>query len=364
MSLTDLSQRYATVSYPTDGVTTLWEISFQGGYINEDYIHAYSVAVDPETGLETDRTEHALVVVDPGHVSITPAVPDNRVVRIFRDTPKVSPLVQFTNGRILNKANIDLANRQAIHAIAEIVDNLVANRIQVDQQTGVVIDTVAIIREIHEQVIALLAASGIVSVTPRLWTFLGDGEQTHFEMEGADIFNPGFYDTYVSGLGVVPGVAYNIIEPTDDTETQMAFIEPLPDGAVAFAVLRGYARPYTGPPPVTDIRTPIRGTSGTSYFVTVADQFALILCSSNEPVTVTISDILAPGSVSEMRDGSYFSVVQIGTGAVTLAPDSGELIVPEGCLPQTRARGTTISATCTSAESNTWLITGDLAQEV
>ncbi len=365
MAIGDLDFRYATDSYETDGIQTDWNISFSGGYISEAHVGAYSVVVDAETGLETDRTEHTLTFLSETVVRITPAVPADRKLYLYRDTPKTDIMVQFVNGKVLNKANLDLANRQAIFGIAEIVDALSAARIAVDQQTGNIIDLSQIIRQVYEDVMALLAAGGIVSVTPRVWTFAFNGEDTDFPMEGADVEHPGFYDTYVAGAGLNPADDYTVILGDTPAESIMRFAEVYPDGQIGFAVLRGYAKPYTGPPPVTDLRIPIIPFSGTAYFAGKETEFALVRCSNAAAVSINIKEISPSAGASAMRTGSYFSVYQRGSGQVSFLPETGEVqfIVPAGCVAKTRGVGCTMTATCDDSEANIWLISGDLAQE-
>ena len=363
MAIGDLDFRYATDSYETDGIQTDWNISFSGGYISEAHVGAYSVVVDAETGLETDRTEHTLTFLSETVVRITPAVPADRKLYLYRDTPKTDIMVEFVNGKVLNKANLDLANRQAIFGLAEIVDALSAARIEVNQQTGSIIDLSQIIRQVYDDVVALLAAGGIVSVTPRVWTFIFNGEDTDFTMAGADVEHPGFYDTYVSGAGLNPDGEYTVILGDTPATSIMRFSQVYADGVVGFAVLRGYAKPYTGPAPITDLRVPIIDFSGTAYFAGKEYEFALIRCTSDTAVSVNLKEISPTGGSEEMRSGSYLFAHQRGAGQVTFVPETPgvTLVVPGGMLPKTRASGSTISAVCDSADANTWILGGDLA---
>ena len=365
MAIGNLDFRYATDSYETDGIQTDWNISFSGGYISEAHVGAYSVVVDAETGLETDRTEHTLTFLSETVVRITPAVPANRKLYLYRDTPKTDIMVSFVNGKVLNKANLDLANRQAIFGIAEIVDALSAARIAVDQQSGNIVNLSEIIQEVYETVLALLAEGGIVSVTPRVWAFEFNGEDTDYPMPGADVGDPGFYDTYVSGAGLNPLSDYTVILGEDVADSVIRFTEAPPLGQTGFAVLRGWAKPYTGPSPVTDLRIPVIPFSGTAYFAGKESEFSLVVCSSASNVQFNVKEISPTGGASELRTGSYLSVRQAGSGQVSLISETPEvtIIAPTGYQAATRALGSTVSLVCESAETNVWSVTGDLAQE-
>ena len=362
MAIGDPSFRYAVDTYDTDGVQTDWNVSFSGGYINEAHVGAYSVVVDPETELETDRIEHTLVFLSATVVRISPAIADGRKLYIYRDTPKTDIMVSFVNGKVLNKANLDLANRQAIFGIAEIVDALAAARIVVDQQTGNIINLQQIINQVYEEVLELLAAGGIVSVAPRVWTFEFNGDDATFAIPGADVEAPGFYDVYVSGAGLQPVAEYTVEIAEDTADSTMTFSTVHADGLTGFAVLRGYAKPYVGAPPVTDLRLPVVDVPGTTYFVDKPAEFAVLRCSNSAGCAVTVKTI-PPGASPEdaMSVGSYFSVTQRGAGQVELLEDTGvTLILPDGLVAKTRAVGSTISAYCDNAESNTWVVAGDL----
>lgn len=134
MAVNDPMYRYAMQTFEADGVRTQYEISFDGGYIRQADVVAYSEAVDPETGLNYDYTPHTLTFlsesVDPltewkvATVEIAPAVADGRILTIRRDTAKAAPIVNYESGSILTEKNLDLSNRQNVFAVAEIHDRL------------------------------------------------------------------------------------------------------------------------------------------------------------------------------------------------------------------------------------------------
>lgn len=372
MAINDPNYRYATQTWEADGVRTLYDIAFDGGYIRQSDVVAFSVLVDEATGLTTNRTIHTLTFLDESEdevtgwktaqVEITPAVAAGRRVVIFRSTEKSAPLVRYTGGSILTEKNLDLANDQSVFGIAEIMDGLNAAAISIEQQVQEVIDLNELIRNIYEQVLELLAAGGIVSVAPRVWFGEGDGTTTDFPLVGADVSEPGFYDTYIVGVGKEPDTDYTIIMGETIADTILRFNVAPSIGQRWFTVLRGYARPYTGPQPITSLNIPIINTGLSEFFVDEAAKFALIVCTNSTGNTnLTIKEIPAVTATS-MEQGSYFSAVQVGSAQVEFLTDPGvTLIVPAGCVAKTRTVGATISATCISADDNTWLVSGDLA---
>ena len=374
MAVNDPTYRYATQTWEADGVRTQYEIAFDGGYIRQSDVVAFSVLVDEDTGLTTDRTIHALTFlseeVDPdtewktATVQITPAVPAGRRVVIFRSTEKSEGLVNYTNGSVLTEKNLDLANDQAIFGIAEIMDGLANVGLTVEQTVGVVIDMNELIREIYENVLELLASGGIISVEPRVWSGVGDGETLDWPLLGADVDDAGFYDTYVAGAGVIPDTDYSILTSDTPADTLIHFETPVPDGVVWFTVLRGYAKPYTGPAPITSMDIPIFDTDLALFFADEAVRWGLVRCNNGTGCEVAIKEI-NPLNENRLNTGSYFSFVQRGLEPVTIVGDSLDVTVnvPAGCLPQTRAYNSTITATCEDADSNIWLLSGDLEQE-
>lgn len=110
---------FAEQTYLGDGVQTEWSINFSGGYISSEHVKA--TLISPE-GVESDQ---AFSFVGPFLLSITPAVADGWSIKFYRDTPKELPLVDYTDGAIVNEANLDKQSKQAIFSVAEMVDQFV-----------------------------------------------------------------------------------------------------------------------------------------------------------------------------------------------------------------------------------------------
>ena len=99
---------YATNRYPGNGVTTTYEISFTGGYIDRSHVKAYH---------EDDATKTRVpVAITSGQwlndytIRGFAPVPVGRTMVIYRDTPK-KPLVDFVNGARFTEYNMDLVAR-------------------------------------------------------------------------------------------------------------------------------------------------------------------------------------------------------------------------------------------------------------
>lgn len=374
MAFPDPQLRYATDVFDADGTETDWQISFTGGYINPDHVYAMSGIVDEETLLLTDRTSHNVEVLseddDSSIVRVSPAVGAGRKLYIYRSTPVQQMLVDYVNGSIISKANLNLSNEQLLKIIQEMFDSLNIATLTIDQQVGVVVGLNNIIQNIYREVLELLAAGGIVSVAPRVWSGTWDEDSeddAEFLMPGADVSGAGFYDVYVNGVGMQPDVDYEVtIDPDDVVQSRIRF-ETIPAlGSIWFAVLRGYAKPYTGPPPITqtDLRVKIIEVAGPVAYADKAAEYALLRCTGGSGCEVTVNAIPTVGdSETKLGAGSYFSLQQ-RAGPVTVVPASGVLIeIPAGCAPATRGLNSVITLTCVDGDTNTWVLSGDCAKE-
>lgn len=362
--------RYATDVFDANGTQTDWQISFIGGYIDATHVYAYSQRLDPATGLLTDRQDHAVEVLaeddDSSTVRIAPAVGAGRKLFIFRSTPVMKMLVDYVNGSIINKSNLNLANDQLLKIIQEMLDTVNFTNLSVDQQLDIVIDLDKLVREVYEEVLKLIAAGGIISVSPRVWTWTTESGTTDYLMPGADVDSAGMYDTYMEGSGLIPDTDYTVeLIDGDLTQSTLRLLFDPPEGAVLFTVLRGFAQPYQGAPPATiaDLRTPVINVTGGVYFPTLETDRALVKCWSDAGTNISVGPIPEAGSAaSKLGTGSYFTVRQKGIGQVLITPEAGVTVeYPSDCLARTRTAGSAITLTCEDAENNIWLLTGDMA---
>lgn len=110
--------RNSMQNFLSDGVTTSYDFNFAGGYIDVSHVKAYiyhtasglTEAIDP------------VVLTGPNTIQVIPAVPLDDYLVVYRDTPKDQPLVDYSTGSVLDEANLDKANQQAVFATAEMAD--------------------------------------------------------------------------------------------------------------------------------------------------------------------------------------------------------------------------------------------------
>ncbi|MBD3684101.1 hypothetical protein H3005_19800 [Stenotrophomonas sp. Br8] len=209
------------------------------------------------------------------------------------------------------------------------------------------------------------SGGGSVGVTPKLWTFIGDGEVTDFPLAGADVLDPLFYDTAVEAtvdaadyLVAKPG-DYQILPGVDGSAPAIRFATPLGDGINGFTVLRGYARPWIGQPPIYTVAPRIVSVTGNT---TLAGDMhnTLILANSAAPITITIR--ANTGSTADWKGGEFFSVMQVGAGQITLLIEggTGQLNVPASFQAKSRSQRSIISATNIAPDADAWVAAGDL----
>ncbi len=109
-----------------DGVQTVWNFEFSGGYINRSHVRAYyEDNTDPENPVRTD------LVINPDtdfvgdyQLLVTPAAPALSTMVIYRATPRDLPLVDFQDGGGVTELNLDTTARQAVFLAQESADYL------------------------------------------------------------------------------------------------------------------------------------------------------------------------------------------------------------------------------------------------
>lgn len=140
----DPGYKYSVARFTGDGGKTDWEFNFAGGYIRREHVKAYTLI----NGVYTPLT---ISWVGDNTVRITPAVPLGITLVIRRETPKDIPLVDFTDGAIINERNLDANAEQSVFVAAEMVDAF----------GDVTLDSNTAIATANE---ALLASAGAVAV--------------------------------------------------------------------------------------------------------------------------------------------------------------------------------------------------------
>lgn len=121
--ITTPGYRYATRKFEGDGVTVDFEFNFDGvdpGYISRDHVEVS--IMDKANRVEVIIPKDTIVWMGPNQIRIPQAQPDTHQVIIRRDTPKENPLLDFTDGAILNETNLNMTSEQAVYVAAEMVD--------------------------------------------------------------------------------------------------------------------------------------------------------------------------------------------------------------------------------------------------
>jgi hypothetical protein len=113
-----------------DGVQTIWNFTFSGGYIYPAHVKAYYI---DEDGARVDVTVTDDMLTGEFQLTITPAIPATatRFV-IYRNTPKDLPLVDFEGGSQVTEANLDRAAKQAVFVAAEVLDGAAVSGVTLD----------------------------------------------------------------------------------------------------------------------------------------------------------------------------------------------------------------------------------------
>lgn len=100
-----------------DGVTDTFEVNFTGGYLN--IAHVKGESLDTVNGV---RTILELEFVGRNTFKVRPVPGDGHTVTLYRDTPKAVPLLSFVDGAMITAPNLDRNAKQAIFAVAEMLD--------------------------------------------------------------------------------------------------------------------------------------------------------------------------------------------------------------------------------------------------
>jgi hypothetical protein len=110
--------KYSINEFTADGVRVSWAFNFTGGPALElDHVKLSVTVGDAEPTYPTKTFSGTSTII------VSPAIVAGATVRIFRETPKISPLADFSNGSVLNEANLDRNAKQAVYLAQEAVDN-------------------------------------------------------------------------------------------------------------------------------------------------------------------------------------------------------------------------------------------------
>ncbi|UCR90893.1 tail fiber protein [Brevundimonas phage AA] len=161
----DPDYKYSINKFTGNGAQTSWNLNFSGGYIRREHVKAYTQAADGQI------TELSFTWSGPNTIVITPPVAMGVRLYVYRDTPKSGPLVDFTDGAIINEYDLDMLARQTVFATAEMVDRFADVAVQSEATTAVAQEALLRAADAQNKVAlanstsaaALLAAQGAVS---------------------------------------------------------------------------------------------------------------------------------------------------------------------------------------------------------
>ncbi len=124
---TPTEQLLSRTVYDTDGTTTVWDFSFANGYLDPSHVKAYTA---DSLGAQTPIVVTEPMLIGEFQLEITPALADNLVLTIYRDTPKDAPLVNFTDESGFSEIALDTNAKQAVMIAAEAIDTVNSSDIQ------------------------------------------------------------------------------------------------------------------------------------------------------------------------------------------------------------------------------------------
>lgn len=105
--------------YDTDGLSTIWDFAFSGGYLDKSHVKAFTLS---DQGVRTDLVVATSQLVGPFQLQIAPALASGQELFIYRDTPKDLPLVNFTDESGFSEIALDTNAKQAVFLAAEAFD--------------------------------------------------------------------------------------------------------------------------------------------------------------------------------------------------------------------------------------------------
>jgi len=109
--------RHSMQTFAGDNTTGPFDFNFSGGYIHPTHVKAYRY--DPDAATSHPLT---LTLIGQSQAVSSEPIPVGQYIVLYRDTPKGEPLVDYTEGAVLDESNLDTTAQQAVFAAAEMVD--------------------------------------------------------------------------------------------------------------------------------------------------------------------------------------------------------------------------------------------------
>lgn len=153
-------EKFSVNKFPGNGSTVTWNLNFAGGYIRREHVKAYRQTA---AGVQTEVT---LVWTGPNTVTVTPAVPTGSTLFVYRDTPKGEPMTNFSNGSIINEANLDLLAMQSVFIAAEMVDRFADVALEAGTASELAIEAAGLVTSaVEDAAAAVVAASAAATLS-------------------------------------------------------------------------------------------------------------------------------------------------------------------------------------------------------
>jgi hypothetical protein len=179
--LLDPDYRYSIIRLTGNGTRTVWDLNFAGGFINRSHVKAY---LEFANGA---RTELSFTFITDTSVSVTPAVASGQIFAFYRQTPKASPLVDFSAGSALTERNLDTLAKQAVFSSAETLDLFAETGIKSDLAISVANEALEATSATAALADAAIAASDSATATATAAQELAEDTASGFDALAATV---------------------------------------------------------------------------------------------------------------------------------------------------------------------------------
>lgn len=264
--------------WEADGTTELWPITFAGGYIDRSHVKAWKRATLADLPTAIPITDD--MFVGDYQLRITPPIPAGWILAVYRDTPKLEPLVDFEDGSNFSEASLDTNARQAVFIAAETQDLVT---LSVFDAAGISQDAIN----------AAAASAAAAAVTPAINDLKADLASTAAAAKGSGMV--GFNNAITYPLGTIGAAVRQLIASGGSGGgggtglTNGVFITAAPynaDDTGATDVATAAATAFTAVPDGGMLVFPAGGTYKLSSLnvsgknITIYAEGATILCTS------------------------------------------------------------------------------------
>lgn len=401
----------SSISYTLNGVTTAFPVPFYflaDAHLTAWYLPSATTSVPRLLTLNSDYTVAGAGDEDGGTVTLTPVLANGQLlisralpIEQLTEYPANTPFPASSHERALDYLTMvcqQLAAQIARALTADPSDPdgpFDAHGRRIINLGDAINPTDAVNLETLWTQIQGVVANGLV-VDPKIWRLTPDGTKTQFGIPGADVSGEEWYDVLVNGTMIEPTDGYTVTIAGDADGSVITFVTAPVVNADTWVVLRGYAKPAVdliqqllsdedfinllrslitntlyettnvlalGP---LKFLIPLYDVADTAFTVDGSKESYLLRSNNAADTTLTVRANTGDATLDWETNpiaAPFFSVVQVGDGQVTLAPETGAvtLRVPTGFIAATRGKNSIISATADYASGGQWVLSGDLA---